>query len=92
MLTVGVVTDIHFVVHCIRNTDKQCWEHVTLIHLYRNPDGNGSIKIGEAINKMEGVAASVFESIFRIDRYLLRTIFVGKRRPFFINKHLQKVA
>ena len=51
MLTVqvGVVTDIHFVVHCIRNTDKQCWEHVTLIHLYWKPRRKWIDKIGEPL-------------------------------------------
>ena len=51
MLTVGVVTDIHFVVHCIRNTDKQCWEHVTLIHLYWKPRRKWIDKIGEPLTK-----------------------------------------
>ena len=51
MLIVGVVTDIHFVVHCIRNTDKQCWEHVTLIHLYWKPRRKWIDKIGEPLTK-----------------------------------------
>ena len=57
MLIVGVVTDVRFVVHCIRNTDKQRWEHVTLIHLYWKPRRKWIDKIGEPLAETKGMSA-----------------------------------